>query len=1351
MKNSWKFLSSLRHTIAVSIAGLALSAASAAATDRVVLGEVAGIGQAALSSPALRATLQDLASTAQKNGSVRVIVGVRAAFAPEGKLPAAIAVQQRNEIAGAQSAVLSRFPQVAQPNSTVRRFASIPYLAMSVTSQDLKILEQMPEITSIQKDKAVPATLFNSVPHIGGNTGSSGGYSGAGQAVAVLDTGVEKTHPFLINKVIAEACFSTTDAGEGATSVCPGGAVVSTAAGSGVPCIGIDGCSHGTHVAGIAVGNSGPSNAPAGVAKDASIIAMQVFSKFSTDDACGIGQAPCALSFDSDQIMALEQVYALRNTYSIAAVNMSLGGGKYDKQSNCDNAAKITKAVIDNLRAVNIATIIASGNHGYANAISAPGCISSAISVGSTFAKIGFTNSCDGYNLGTSTLDAISCFSNSASFLNLLAPGSSISSSVVGGSYENYSGTSMASPHVAGAWAILKQKKSSATVDEILNSFITTGKPVTDPRNGITKPRIQVAQALDAISASGSYTLSVTKSGDGSVTSAPAGINCGTSCSASFGVNSSVTLTAAAFSANSFAGWSGACTGTSSTCTVTMNAARSVTASFIATQATRSLALSKSGQGTVISTPIGINCGVSCGSASSIFSATSDIALAATPAAGSIFAGWSGACSGASQCNIAANTSTVNVTAFFNTNSSGSGSSSEPEVLLNQSNLSGINSSSTNFMVQLPPGATNLVVTTSGGLGDMDLYVKLGVAPTLTAYDCKSVRSDNAESCGIATPYSGDYYILLNSYEAYSGVTLRVTYRAPTSKATLSVTKTGAGRGTVQSSSTMAAQMPSPGGLSGPTIVGGGPAQLGAWPWQVSLRITTQQGSFLCGATLVSDQWVLTAAHCIEDATGNTISPGNITVRAGSLQKDSGGVVAGVSRVIKHHAYESATTDNDIALLRLSSPLPLSSTIRPIAPLSASQEQQLAATTTLATVTGWGTTGPGGSVSAVLMQAQVPLISSSDCANQSAYSSSQLSSNMICAGYPQGGKDSCQGDSGGPLVVSNGQGGHVLAGIVSWGEGCAAPDYPGVYTRVANYQPWLQTQTQLALGAPLLNCGDACLAIVDTNTTITLRAQASNGSNFAGWGGACSGTADSCTVTLDSARSVTANFSANGFDPLTDPANFVTQQYQDFLGSTPDTVSLTDWVNRLKFGTATRAQVAESLMKSDAFRGRLDPIVRLYTAYFKRLPDYAGLVYWFNSMYPSSGTGFDLVKVSDAFAQSSEFIATYGPLNNTAFITRVYQNVLGRDPEPEGYAYWMGRLNDGMARGEVMVAFSESSENQQASANSQLVTITYVGMLRRVPDSAEHSQWLVEIQTQSSRVLELIDSLLRSSEYAARF
>ena len=1348
MKNPLKILNHLRRTLAVSIVGLALSVTGAAASDRAVLGEPTSVAQAALSSPALRTALQKLASSAQKNGSVRVIVGVRAPFAPEGKLSATSAAQQRSEIASVQSAVLSQLPQATQKSSTVtvRRFASIPYLALSVTAQQLKALEQMPEVTSIKKDRLVRPTLFSSVPFIGGTTAVSSGYSGAGQTVAVLDTGVDKTHPFLAGKVVAEACYSTIDASESAASVCPDGASASTAVGSGVACT-LDGCTHGTHVAGILAGSHGPSSAPAGVAKDANLIAIQVFSKISSEEVCGVGRAPCVSGYDSDILMALERVYALRNSYSIAAVNMSLGGDSYGSQSLCDDEYADYKAVIDSLRSVNIATIISSGNDGYADAVSTPGCISSAVSVGANWTQAGFKNSCLDHALGDSTLDAVTCFSNSASFLHLLAPGGEINSSVAGGGYASYSGTSMAAPHVAGAWAVLKQKNSSATVSEVLNAFITKGKPVTDPRNGITTPRIQVAQALGAISASASdYTLSLLIAGSGSVTSSPVGIDCGSVCSTAFRANSQVTLTAAASSGNSFAGWSGACTGTSNTCAVTMSAARNVVASFVATGSTRLIALSKSGQGTVVSNPKGIYCDASCGSASSPFSSTSPIVLTAIAAPDSTFAGWSGVCSGTEQCKIAPSTSTANVTALFNSNS-GSG----PVTLLNQSNLAGATDSNTHFVVQVPTGATNLAVSTSGGLGDVDMYVKFGAAPTLTSHDCISAYPGNAESCGVAAPKEGKYHVMLNGYEAYSRVTLSATYRAPSAQATLSVTKTGTGEGTVQSISSMAAQMHSLAALVNPSIVGGTPAQSGAWPWQVRLSIATPQGTFLCGGSLVSDQWVLTAAHCVEDGNGGTLSPASFSVRAGSLQKDSGGVVMGVSRVITHHAYEAATMDNDIALLRLSSPLPLSKTISPIAPLSASQEQQLAATNTLATVTGWGTTRSGGNTSAVLMQAQVPLISSGDCANQSAYPRGELSSNMICAGYPQGGKDSCQGDSGGPLVVPNGQGGHVLAGIVSWGESCAAPNYPGVYTRVANYQPWLQSQTQIPLGAPLIDCGTACSATVDIGTTITLRAQANKDSEFVGWGGACSGTADTCTVVVDVARSVTAHFSAHSVVPLSDPTDFVTQQYQDFLASVPDKAGLDHWVGQLNSGAATRAQVVEKLMQSDAFQGRLGPIVRLYTAYFKRLPDYEGLMYWYGRMYPGSGVGLNLAQVSEGFAQSNEFANAYGNLDNAGFVTRVYQNVLGRDPEAAGYAYWMGRLNSGMSRGELMVGFSESIENQQASVNSQLVTLAYTGLLRRVPQSAEHARWLADIQSGRAAVLDLIDHLLNSPEYAARF
>ena len=437
----------------------------------------------------------------------------------------------------------------------MKKFPFIPYLALEVDTLGLRYLEESSEVSSIQEDLPVPPTLAESVPLIGAPAAWASGYSGSGQTVAILDTGVDKTHPFLSGKVVSEACYSTSNSSS--TSVCPGGVSQSTATGSGVNCsTTINGCEHGTHVAGIAAGKGTSSS---GVAKDASIIAVQVFSRFDSETDCGIGQAPCVQSYTSDEILGLQRVQALSSSFSIAAVNMSLGVGRYF--ANCDAEQAATKSAIDNLRSVGIATVIASGNDGYTDSLSSPGCISTAVSVGSTD---------DGSN-GTSA-DVVSIFnsthaSNSASFLNLLAPGRWINSSIPGGGFLNLQGTSMATPHVTGAWAVLKSKSPSASVDQILAALTTTGVPVTDSRNNVTKPRIKVDAAVNALGAgsSGQYT-------PGTV----------------------VSLTPAPTSGYSFQSWTGCDSVSGSNCTVTMNASKSVTANFVPAQVNYSIAVSAS-------------------------------------------------------------------------------------------------------------------------------------------------------------------------------------------------------------------------------------------------------------------------------------------------------------------------------------------------------------------------------------------------------------------------------------------------------------------------------------------------------------------------------------------------------------------------------------------------------------------------------------------------------------------------------------------------------------------------------------------------------------------------------------
>jgi hypothetical protein len=231
-------------------------------------------------------------------------------------------------------------------------------------------------------------------------------------------------------------------------------------------------------VAGIAAGSGGSFS---GIAKGANIMAVQVFSRFDNPSFCG-SLDPCILAFNSDILAGLEHVYARRSAHNVAAVNLSLGSGQ--NSSACDNDSR--KPVIDLLRSANIATVIASGNDGSTDAISAPACISSAVSVGST-----------GDGSGGAILDVVSGFSNSASFLSLLAPGQWINSSLTPGTgFDNFQGTSMATPHVAGAFALLKEAVPNLSVSDGLNCLQETGRPVTDERNGITKPRVQILEAL---------------------------------------------------------------------------------------------------------------------------------------------------------------------------------------------------------------------------------------------------------------------------------------------------------------------------------------------------------------------------------------------------------------------------------------------------------------------------------------------------------------------------------------------------------------------------------------------------------------------------------------------------------------------------------------------------------------------------------------------------------------------------------------------------------------------------------------------------------------------------------------
>jgi cysteine-rich repeat protein len=410
---------------------------------------------------------------AQQDGSARVIVqfdvpqlAVLTSASRDAKAPAEAAAADA-QLAAAIKAV--RDAELAKLAGTAYRlhrdYAALPFVALTVSPAAIDALERSPAVLGINEDKPVPPSLDNTVNITGAAAAWNLGFDGTGHYVAILDTGIRDSHDFFASKTIVQACFASGDA---SGPDCPNGTASDTTsldAARHFPTLPTS--DHGTHVAGIAAGTD-PGRLPPihGVAPAADIIAVQVFSQFYNEPTCnGGGGGDCVLSFPSDQAAGLDFVYSLRTTYAIASVNMSLGGGTIWSQSDCDQDNALVKAAIDGLRAVDIATIVSAGNNGACGGLGAPACISSAIAVGAT-----------------DDADVEASFSQyHPALLDLYAPGDVIHSAVdiSDSSYADYSGTSMAAPHVAGAWAILQHARPGADVDTVLHALQSTGAAVT--------------------------------------------------------------------------------------------------------------------------------------------------------------------------------------------------------------------------------------------------------------------------------------------------------------------------------------------------------------------------------------------------------------------------------------------------------------------------------------------------------------------------------------------------------------------------------------------------------------------------------------------------------------------------------------------------------------------------------------------------------------------------------------------------------------------------------------------------------------------------------------------------------
>ncbi|MGA5765650.1 S8 family peptidase [Nonomuraea bangladeshensis] len=385
-------------------------------------------------------------------------------------------------------AVAADTEKASKGTQVVDKKLSDDFLVANLDKATLEEVRTDDRVAAVYEDRLSVATLDVSTKLIGADKANAAGWTGKGSTIAVLDTGIDRDHPFFAGRIVGEACFSatSTDPYYGAKPLCPNGQSVQTGAGAAdaetAACVvnGVNQCYHGTHVAGIAAGKKAAGAPSNGVAPEAGILPIQVFTRLD-GPVCQeqLGRAaPCFATFVSAQKAALQYVDSVHAGKNIVAVNMSLGGGaKQTRHCDTDPSAGALKDEIVWLKQFGVSVVVAAGNEGFTDGVSSPACVSAAVAVGATDDK-----------------DAVAGFSNRGALLDLFAPGVQINSAAPGGGYRVLSGTSMAAPHVAGALALVRQAYPQLPGEGRIAKLQDTGKAIT--YGGVTTKRIDLTAAL---------------------------------------------------------------------------------------------------------------------------------------------------------------------------------------------------------------------------------------------------------------------------------------------------------------------------------------------------------------------------------------------------------------------------------------------------------------------------------------------------------------------------------------------------------------------------------------------------------------------------------------------------------------------------------------------------------------------------------------------------------------------------------------------------------------------------------------------------------------------------------------